>query len=265
MPISTVKKLPAPRKYAPVYCFDEITGAYQREDKAVIDPKGGRVMAPAFSTTATPPKFTPESNTVAVYLDDKGKVARNDGQGRWRVVANYVGQTYWLPDGTAIIIDELGVKPTEGSLLEPPPTAYHTTHDGTRWILDVNAARADMVESINEKADILAAQLRGAMSAVEREIQLKMELEAYTFTNNKKAATPLIDQRVKGSGMTKAEYVEDLLAGSALIDQQKADIVEKQNALIAVLDALLPSAGDPLDVQMAALNKIADGIRPPLT
>lgn len=39
----------------------------------------------------------------------------------WEIIDNYLGFTYWMPDGSQHTINELGVAPPDGFLTSPPP------------------------------------------------------------------------------------------------------------------------------------------------
>jgi hypothetical protein len=219
----------------PVYHYDSDTGAYLFSRPAPVDPKSGRVMAPRFSTTDAPPPMPDDE--VACYRDADGSTPTHDGGGAWWRFANYVGRAYWLPDGTGYEITALGVTPPANATLTPPPSPYHTRHNSGSWFLDELRLRYDKIAEIAEQADKAAARLYDADSQIEREINLKMELEARAYADNKKAPTPLIDRKV--GSKTKAEWVKIILAKSDALNQKKARIVEAQHARVDELYAAI--------------------------
>lgn len=47
------------------------------------------------------------------------------------------GTDYWSQDGAKHSITDLGCDIPAGSLITPPPSPFHTTHNGTTWVVDV--------------------------------------------------------------------------------------------------------------------------------
>ncbi|MGL1931766.1 MAG: DUF4376 domain-containing protein [Desulfotalea sp.] len=58
--------------------------------------------------------------------------------GAWVVVVDMRGTIYYLQNGESVTIDGVEQEPPAGTLLTPPPTDFHTTHNGIDWILDID-------------------------------------------------------------------------------------------------------------------------------
>lgn len=92
-----------------IYNYHPETGEYLGPDMADPDPLDeGNWLIPAYSTTQEPPQ--PGVNQTAVFME-----------GSWKLVADYRGLTYWLPDGSEHTIEDLGVEPPSDALDAPPP------------------------------------------------------------------------------------------------------------------------------------------------
>lgn len=82
---------------------------YRPDGTNVTIAEVGQVPDPAW-TTAPPPAAG--DHQVAVLTD-----------GVWAVVADYVGQTFYKPDGTKVTISEIGQSPDPAWTMTVPPTA----------------------------------------------------------------------------------------------------------------------------------------------
>ncbi|MCG9081559.1 DUF4376 domain-containing protein [Laribacter hongkongensis] len=79
-------------------------------DESPLEP--GVFLVPAHATPLDP--LPAGQNEVAMF----------DGSA-WRLVADYTGTSYWLPDGSHHVISEIGEVPPDHALTEPPtPTLY---------------------------------------------------------------------------------------------------------------------------------------------
>ncbi|HET8686126.1 MAG TPA: DUF4376 domain-containing protein [Methanosarcina sp.] len=96
-----------------LYSFDRITGEYKGSFTAPVDPLDKKPIIMSFSTDQAPP--TVSTNQRAVFLTVDGLVPLNYKLGVWKVVPDYRGTTYWLPDGTEVNINELNVVPPKRS------------------------------------------------------------------------------------------------------------------------------------------------------
>ena len=95
-----------------------------------------RYLYNRLTSSLTAPPETGE-NACAVLAD-----------GEWCTKVNRVGQHYYQPDGTKVKITSIGVDIPAGCIQDDPPSKYHTTHDGTDWILDIDLAKKDVYSAI---------------------------------------------------------------------------------------------------------------------
>lgn len=56
--------------------------------------------------------------------------------GNWAVRPDFVGTHYYLPDGKKITISDIGVTIPDDALINAPPSEFHKTHDGKKWMED---------------------------------------------------------------------------------------------------------------------------------
>lgn len=91
-----------------VYHYHRETGELLGADEAELDPLERQPLVPAHSTVQEPPAPQP------------GEVARFDGE-EWHLVPDHRGESYWLADGSRVVIMGLGVAPPPEALSEPPP------------------------------------------------------------------------------------------------------------------------------------------------
>lgn len=76
------------------------------------------VIRTAYSSVKEPPVVA--ENEVAVLRNEDGSVPIDADSLDWRVLPDYRGTTYWLPDGTSNKITAIGEVPVEGCSLEAP-------------------------------------------------------------------------------------------------------------------------------------------------
>ncbi|XZG71738.1 DUF4376 domain-containing protein [Chitinibacteraceae bacterium HSL-7] len=110
-----------------IYPYHPSTGREGTPQRAEIDPLDGRAVLLAYTTFAAPPVTA--SRESAVYIDADGRVPLDPGLGSWSVVADWVGYRYWLADGSAHEITELGVTPPADALEAAPPAPLQTLID----------------------------------------------------------------------------------------------------------------------------------------
>ena len=68
--------------------------------------------------------------------------------GVWEIVINRVGQYYYEPDGTKVVITAVGDDIPAGCIQDDPPSKYHTNHDGAAWIADLAMAKTAKIADI---------------------------------------------------------------------------------------------------------------------
>lgn len=91
-----------------VYNYHALTGEYISITQADESPlETGKYLVPAYAMLEPPPQ--PGNNQIAV----------SDGQA-WRLVEDYRGTIYYMPDGSRHVINELGIKPPLDSTPIPP-------------------------------------------------------------------------------------------------------------------------------------------------
>ncbi|HET8685534.1 MAG TPA: DUF4376 domain-containing protein [Methanosarcina sp.] len=96
---------------------------------AHIDPLDGTPMLMSYSTTKMPPVAT--TNQRAVFLDIDGNVPMLESDGKWKVIPDYRGETYWLSDGTEVPITDLGVTIPKKALRSKPISLQESKD--TKW------------------------------------------------------------------------------------------------------------------------------------
>jgi hypothetical protein len=101
-----------------LYHYDPITGEKVNETIAELSPLDNAPMLMSFSTTKMPPVAT--TNQRAVFRDTSNNVPLNSKDGKWKIVTDLRGQSYWLPDRTGHIIQNIEEEFPKGySLTEP--------------------------------------------------------------------------------------------------------------------------------------------------
>jgi hypothetical protein len=73
-----------------------------------------------------------ESAVLTTVEDDKGTSFE------WIKVVDRLKQSYYAPDGYKRYINSLDIDVPKGCITNPPPSEFHTTHDGTKWIEDLD-------------------------------------------------------------------------------------------------------------------------------
>jgi len=110
------------------------------EDKYIINPLRQSVIEPPICN----------ENESAILIDRL-----------WVKTLDRIGQYYYKPDGTKIIITELNVDIPDGCIVTDPLTSYHDTHNGTNWILNISRKEIDELETNSFKEIELEKQQSG--------------------------------------------------------------------------------------------------------
>lgn len=103
-----------------LYKFDEKTGELIGEFPAYFSSLDQKYVLTYDSTFQVPPTVT--TNQRAVFLDIDGKVPQIESLGSWKVVPDFRGQEYWMPDGSKHVMTELGKAPPKGSSMREVKT-----------------------------------------------------------------------------------------------------------------------------------------------
>lgn len=133
------------------YSYDAETGEFTNQITLLVDPETpGRWQVPEDCTTEPVP-------TVG-----DGQAARWAGV-EWEVVTDHRGE-YWLPDGSAHFISDLGVERPAGALTEKPKTPVHVTADvaitaAYQWIEQLVHTKIDGGKPLSE---VMTYQTRAA-------------------------------------------------------------------------------------------------------
>lgn len=89
---------------------------FTKQIEAKKDPVSGKWMIPAYATDVE-------------LIEEKVGFQRYFKEGAWHYVVDNIGKEYWLEDGAAHTITELGEEVPEGALLEDPPEPELTDED----------------------------------------------------------------------------------------------------------------------------------------
>lgn len=111
------------------YIFSQSTGEFIKERKTLISSIDKSIVMPAFGTLQIPPVVS--TNQRAVFRDIDNRVPDFEELGSWKIVDDFRGQTYWLPDATSHTITELEVRPPDNASFEEIRTIEQQRED--RW------------------------------------------------------------------------------------------------------------------------------------
>jgi len=153
--------------------------------EAPLDPMRREPRIPAEATSIKPP--TTSVDEAARWIGD-----------RWKVVPDWRGHVYWLPDGSRYEITELDIEPPANALDEAPPApivdlATQATHR-------INLGyQAEMGQILNDypQAETLTFD--------------KQEREARQWQADNNVATPYIDAMLAERPLEKAELIARIL------------------------------------------------------
>lgn len=113
-------------------------GVYTASTALDLDVRDGSHMPPPFGATLQEPP-TLSANQTAVFAG-----------GAWTVVADWRGFTYWLPDGTKTVVEQVGTVPPTGALtiepVLPTPDAVVVTARQARLAL-LSAGKLTLVNA----------------------------------------------------------------------------------------------------------------------
>jgi hypothetical protein len=155
-----------------------------------LDPMSGQAKVPGSAMTEAPPSTGEHEAAQAV-------------DGAWRVVPDWRGHVYWLPDGSRNEIAELGTEPPDGALDEAPPAP----------IVDLAAAATSRV---NAGYQAQMGQILNEYPEAETLSFDKQEREARSWTEwqeigGTEPATPYIDAMLVERPIGKAELVSRII------------------------------------------------------
>lgn len=120
-----------------VYTFSPSTGELVGEIASIFSTLDKTELMPSYGTKQVPPVVT--TNQRAVFRDLDDKVPLIEALGRWKVIPDFRGQTYWLPDSSTHTITELGVSP-------PPDASFEV-------VRTIEQVRADHWKKLKKARD----------------------------------------------------------------------------------------------------------------
>jgi len=74
--------------------------------------------------------------------------AQLNPDGTWLIVDDFRGVLYYEQGGTKKEITEIGELVPAGCLTSEPPTEFHTSHDGSEWIYDIDLAKETVTQQV---------------------------------------------------------------------------------------------------------------------
>ncbi|MCG8990893.1 DUF4376 domain-containing protein [Laribacter hongkongensis] len=145
-------------------------------DESPLEP--GVFLIPAHATPIAPP---PAGQNEAAIFDGSS----------WRLVADYTGTSYWLPDGSHHVISEIGDVPPDHCLTESPPISLDTLRENALSQMPVweKSERAAGIEHAGHRwlttplalQDIRDVLLAGAVTS-EQWVTADRQIVPMTFT-----------------------------------------------------------------------------------
>lgn len=127
-----------------VYLFDDITGEYLNEYIAHESPLEHGIYITPICSTHKKPLPNKDNNAVCFNGED------------WEYRPDYRGTVWYVPDGSRVMIDALGVAPPDGALSAPPVDQAATVRVRRNLLLDA----ADIAINIAEDNGQPSAELR---------------------------------------------------------------------------------------------------------
>lgn len=151
-----------------VYNFDAASGEFTGSNDEYL---AQGVGLPANACVTAPPVI--EAGQAAVYRD-----------GNWQVVADHRGETvYFVADGSAIVLSELGDYPADTTPLAPA-TAWDKW-DGEKWVTDADAQQAADVKSAARQKSALISEANAVTQAWQTQLLLGIIMDADKVTLTK--------------------------------------------------------------------------------
>lgn len=117
--------------------------------KSVTYNEKGEAIVPAGCSLTPPPEKTGKHQSQVI----------NMLTGKWSLIEDYRGVEFWMPDGSSGVVKSLGTKIPSDAITTPPPSRFHTSHDGNEWIKDdslftyeLSSAYSGALAAIDDKA-----------------------------------------------------------------------------------------------------------------
>ena len=89
-----------------------------------------------FETEVPTPENIPPGHAARAVLTDEGWFDS------WEMAVDNRGKEYWSQDGVQYSISDLGAEVPTDCLTVPPPSSFHSTHDGSEWIVNLSMLTA---------------------------------------------------------------------------------------------------------------------------
>lgn len=230
-----------------VYNYSKTTGEYLASNPAMMDPRRPDVaLIPAHATEVAPPS-APEGQ-VAVFAD-----------GAWSLVEDRRGVIFWMADGFAAEMSDLGPLP-DGAITDAPPSAAHRW-TGSAWEVppayrSADAAKSAIVDAIERAETALASRRSWG------ELQSWREQEpaalAVLSGDLDHPGIPMIDAIRAPTGETREGMAEVIAEQAGLFRSLIGPLIGIRRGGFAAIDA----AADLTEVEAAAAAAIGqvDGL-----